>query len=93
MNKQHILLICQFLLHNLDIILYVCRGFYRNFCCVLLDIDECASSPCVNGGGVCVDGVNRYTCNCNSGRTGVHCELGKLKGERMVEFSAEKVTE
>ncbi|XP_072036251.1 uncharacterized protein [Amphiura filiformis] len=36
------------------------------------DIDECASAPCVNG--VCVDGINRYTCVCDSGWTGTNCD-------------------
>ncbi|XP_065067473.1 neurogenic locus notch homolog protein 2-like isoform X3 [Rhopilema esculentum] len=30
------------------------------------DINECASSPCQNG-GTCVDGVNGYTCKCVEG--------------------------
>ena len=37
------------------------------------DIDECASSPCQNG-GTCVDGFNSYTCNCDVGYRGVNCE-------------------
>ena len=37
------------------------------------DIDECASSPCQNG-GTCVDGINSYSCNCNAGYTGDNCE-------------------
>ena len=44
-------------------------------CFALSDIDECASSPCV--GGVCVDGVNQYTCNCDAGKVGINCEFGK----------------
>ena len=42
-----------------------------------LDIDECASSPCQNG-GTCVDVVNAYTCNCVLGYTGNNCETGNL---------------
>ncbi|XP_070181224.1 fibropellin-3-like [Littorina saxatilis] len=37
------------------------------------DIDECASSPCQNGGS-CVDQANAYTCNCSAGYTGDHCQ-------------------
>ncbi len=40
------------------------------------DIDECASNPCENG-GTCVDDINQYTCNCDPGWTGVHCETSK----------------
>ena len=42
-----------------------------------LDIDECSSSPCQNG-GTCVDGINRYDCSCTVGYTGVDCETGML---------------
>ena len=41
------------------------------------DIDECASSPCQNG-GTCVDGVNSYTCNCDVGYAGKNCEPGNI---------------
>ena len=41
------------------------------------DIDECASDPCQNG-GVCVDGINGYTCFCAAGFTGVNCETSKF---------------
>lgn len=41
------------------------RGFEGKFC--EINIDDCVSpaggSPCQNG-GVCIDGVNRYDCNC-----------------------------
>ena len=37
------------------------------------DIDECASSPCQNG-GTCTDSVNSYTCNCDAGYSGDNCE-------------------
>ena len=41
------------------------------------DIDECASSPCQNG-GTCIDGINSYTCNCVPGHTGDNCEIGNI---------------
>ena len=41
-----------------------------------LDIDECATSPCQNGGS-CSDQINDYTCNCTSGYVGTNCEYGK----------------
>ena len=38
-----------------------------------LEIDECALSPCKNG-GTCVDGINSYNCQCKHGYTGDQCE-------------------
>ncbi|XP_066271748.1 uncharacterized protein [Branchiostoma lanceolatum] len=35
--------------------------------------DECSSQPCQNG-GQCIDGDNRYECQCAPGYTGVNCE-------------------
>jgi hypothetical protein len=43
--------------------------------CAVLDIDECASSPCING--ECVDKVNGYTCVCDAGWTGTLCDVGQ----------------
>ena len=42
-----------------------------------IDIDECESEPCQNG-GTCDDEVNSYTCECVDGYTGLQCETGKL---------------
>ncbi|KAF3686380.1 Fibulin-7 [Channa argus] len=37
------------------------------------DINECASSPCLNG-GMCVDEVNQFSCVCAKGWTGTTCQ-------------------
>ena len=42
---------------------------------LFLDIDECATIPCQNGGS-CTDQVNGYTCNCIAGYDGINCETG-----------------
>ena len=36
------------------------------------EVNECASTPCING--ICVDGENFYICICDQGFTGVNCE-------------------
>ena len=41
-----------------------------------VDIDECESLPCENGGR-CVDGLDVFTCQCSSGYTGNHCETSE----------------
>ena len=41
----------------------------------IIDIDECASSPCQNGGN-CTDIVNGHTCSCVDGYDGPNCENG-----------------
>ena len=46
-----------------------------SFNLLFLDIDECATSPCQNGGS-CTDQINSYTCNCVDGYDGPNCEIG-----------------
>ena len=41
----------------------------------LLEVVECVSEPCVNG-GTCVEGFNQYSCECPIGWEGVQCEIG-----------------
>ena len=49
-----------------------CRVIYFS-----LDINECASDPCQNG-GTCVDMVDGYECLCtDTGYEGTDCETGK----------------
>ena len=41
---------------------------------VFLDINECSSNPCLNG-GTCIDGVNKFHCNCPTYLNGITCEI------------------
>ena len=41
-----------------------------------LDIDECASFPCKNG-GTCYEEIDYYVCHCLPGYTGYFCETGE----------------
>ncbi len=41
-----------------------------------LDVNECSSGPCKNG-GTCNNLVNKYTCSCAPGFTGIRCQTGK----------------
>ena len=38
-----------------------------------MNIDDCVGVNC-NGNGVCVDGINSFSCNCNPGFTGELCK-------------------
>ena len=42
----------------------------------VVDVDECVSSPCQNGGN-CTDAVNGYTCVCVEGYTSNNCETSR----------------
>jgi hypothetical protein len=42
-----------------------------------VDVDNCASSPCQNG-GICNNLLNNYTCTCNGTWTGYHCSEATL---------------
>ena len=47
---------------------------------IVPDIDECASSPCKNG-GTCVDAVNSFTCQCptcgcSNQTSTITCQIG-----------------
>ena len=44
-------------------------------CQRVVDIDDCANSPCQNV-GTCTDNVNGHTCTCVAGYTGENCETG-----------------
>ncbi|KAK7506491.1 hypothetical protein BaRGS_00001966, partial [Batillaria attramentaria] len=39
-----------------------------------IEIDECASEPCLNG-GTCTDLINGFECSCRANFTGTTCEL------------------
>ena len=43
---------------------------------LIVDINECESSPC-NNFGTCNDEVNGYNCSCVAGFTGEDCETGR----------------
>ena len=39
------------------------------------ETNECLSSPCLNG-GICIDQLDSYECNCSSSFIGLTCETG-----------------
>jgi protein crumbs len=45
-----------------------------------IDINECESSPCVQG--ICVDNIGGYVCECNEGFEGERCNIDIDECER-----------
>lgn len=56
---------------GLDFTCDCAAGWKGRFCSI--EIDECESSPCLNG-GICVDKLAAYACVCAVGFTGTNCE-------------------
>ncbi|XP_066265127.1 matrilin-2-like isoform X4 [Branchiostoma lanceolatum] len=53
---------------------HMCGELKYYVCQKDIDVDECQSQPCQNG-GQCIDGINRYDCQCAAGFAGTNCEL------------------
>lgn len=45
------------------------------FIILLLDVDECLSTPCANN-GTCINNKGSYTCVCKRGWTDLNCDIG-----------------
>jgi EGF-like domain len=50
-----------------------------------IDIDECISAPCQNG-GTCHDGVDFYSCSCAAGYSGVNCQTSEEQLAQILSF-------
>lgn len=55
----------------------LCEAGYAGSLCEV-DINDCDSDPCLNG-GICIDGVDTFKCQCLSGKTGVLLFFKNLK--------------
>ena len=63
---------CMELHHDLDNTIHATLSHL-----LITDIDDCASAPCENG-GVCIDAVNSYTCDCSTtGYSGPVCQTSE----------------
>ena len=63
------------LLENVKYCDFLFPLLYIYFFVNTLDIDECSSAPCQNGGS-CIDQVNSFRCDCSGGYEGTRCEIG-----------------
>ena len=59
--------------------------FYKKISIYVVEINDCASSPCRNG-ATCDDAVNSYTCLCVAGYTETHCESGKDEDAAVIAY-------
>ena len=57
---------------TIKIIIYDCTDQIIIY--IFLAINYCASDPCHDGN--CTNSVTGYTCECNAGFSGIHCETG-----------------
>lgn len=55
-----------------NIICYCQPDFYGKFC--ENQYNECQPNPCQHN-GICIDGIDNYTCSCKSGFMGHSCEI------------------
>jgi hypothetical protein len=53
-------------------------AYYFSLCLSFLEIDECQNAVCLHG-AACRDQVNGYSCVCQAGYTGKHCQTGWYK--------------
>lgn len=51
---------------------------WKNMSLFILDVNECKRSPCQNN-GTCINNDGSYTCLCEPGWTGQHCQTGKYQ--------------
>ena len=71
-------MICTRLFFHLSIprAVFTCTKFIITYA----DVNECASSPCKNG-GTCHDQLNSFRCSCRGGWSGSTCQTGELTGK------------
>ena len=62
-------------MHDWVVSIFLISFFTSFFSFFGVDVNECTSKPCVNGGS-CHDNVNAYRCLCLGGFTGSQCQIG-----------------
>lgn len=66
---------------SVDLVMLIMQGcyhmqrWYHALFILLLDVDECRSTPCANN-GTCINNKGSYTCVCKRGWTDLNCDKG-----------------
>lgn len=67
----------QSLSHLVSTVAVEINWLWISYVSCVVDVDECASSPCENG-AVCSHGVDSYSCRCALGYEGPQCQFGEF---------------
>ena len=59
---------------HVSVLLYVWLTVFAAISITHTAADDCDPNPCLNG-GICIDGVNSFTCECEDGYSGETCEI------------------
>ena len=63
---------------NNELIKIFNTDYHFNFIFILIDLNPCASNPCLNGGNCSARSLKNFTCSCDSQYSGPNCQFSNL---------------